>query len=203
MFPSIVTGGQPQAERYLDWKTVVEVPVSAPRDYVKMRNALCRLTIPDLHLACAALEAQRPPVSEGLAASELEVLIDRNARWVPPRARTPSPVPRYGRGEGGRRIRNPSLIRRIRADRLNREKADELASRKEAIASMEKHGKRARPPATGDGQPITPRQVVHLDASQHQPAVGELDVPGVAETLDASGGGGGDPWWWWWWWWWW
>jgi hypothetical protein len=161
-----------EADRYnAAWKTVLEVPVFGTRDHVKVYDAMCRLSVPDRHLAHAALEAQRPPVSERLTASELQALIDRNARWVPPQARTPSPVPRYGRAADGRRIRSPSLIRRIRAERLNREKADELASLKEAKARMEMHGKRARPPATGDGQPITPRQALLIDG---------IEIKGVA-----------------------
>ena len=154
-----------EADRYPDWKTVIQ---TAPLDIVKIHNALCRLTIPDLHLAVAALEAQRPPVSERsvLSMSERRASYDRLARCVPPQAPTPSPVPLHGR-----RCRSPSLIRRIRADRLNREKADELASLKEAKARMEMHGKRARPPATGDGQPITPRQALLIDG---------IEIKGVA-----------------------
>ena len=69
-----------------DWKTVVEVPVSAPRDWVKTYDLFRRLPIPDLYLAVVELEAQRPPVSERsvLTMSELKAISDRQARWVPP-----------------------------------------------------------------------------------------------------------------------
>ena len=138
-----------EADRYPDWRALVAVPVSE-RDLVKLFDAFCRLTPADSLLAHAALESQLPPVSERLTTSELKALTDRNACWVqvPP---PPSPVPRLGR-----RYRSPSLIRRIRADRLNREKADELASRKDATERMEMHGKRARSPPTRDKKPITP-----------------------------------------------
>ena len=125
-----------EADRYPDWRALLKLHEASCPDYNKLYEAALRLTPPDRDLLHAAMEAQRPPVSERLTPSELEALIDRTARWVPPQARTPSPVPRYGRGEGGRRIRSPSLIRRIRADRLNREKADELASLKEKTARM-------------------------------------------------------------------
>ena len=128
-----------EADRYPDWRALVAVPMSE-RDHVKLYNDMCRLAPADSLLAHAALEAQRPPVSERLTTSELKALTDRNALWALAPPPTPSPVPRLGRGH-----RNPSLIRRIRADRLNGEKADELASLKEATERMEMHGTRARP----------------------------------------------------------
>ena len=78
-----------EADRYPDWRGLVAVPVHE-RDYVKLYDASCRLTPADRLLVDAALEAQRPPVSERLTPSELQALIDRNKRWVPhhrPRAR--------------------------------------------------------------------------------------------------------------------
>ena len=141
-----------EANRYPDWRTLVSGP-----DYVKLYEASLRLTPADRDLLHAAMEAQRPPVSERLTTAELKALVDRNYRWVPAPKRTPSPVFRANR------CRSPSLIRRIRADRINREKTDKLASRIEATARMDMHGKGDRPPATGDGQPITPRQVLHID----------------------------------------
>ena len=148
-----------------------EVATEGTRDYVKLYDATLRLPRSEWHLVNAALEAELPPVSERLTAPELKALIDRNARWVPPQARTPSPVPRYGRAEDGCRIRSPSLIRRIRADSLNREKADELASLKDATERMEMYGKRARSPPTRDKKPITPRQALHI---------GGIEIKGVA-----------------------
>ena len=141
-----------EADRYPDWRTLVSGP-----DYVKLYEASLRLTPADRALLFAAMEARRPPVSERLTTVELKALIDQTARWVPPPQRTPSPVFHV------KRCRSPSLIRRIRADRLNREKADELASRIEATARMDMNGKRDMPPATGGGQPITPRQVLYID----------------------------------------
>jgi hypothetical protein len=175
---STLTAMDPRAQFEADrsdeaWETVM-MQLGAgimTRDYVKMYEAQLRLTPADSLLAKAALEAQQPPVSETLSPSAQKELEDRVARWVPPRARTPSPPPRYGRAADGRKIRSPSLIRRIRADRLNREKADELASRTEAIARMDVNRKRDLPPATGDGQPSTPRQVLHIDG---------IDIKGVA-----------------------
>ncbi len=134
-----------EADRYnAAWKTIQKENAAefGTRDYVKLYDAILRLPQSEWHQIHAALEAERPPVSEGLTASELQVLTDLNARWVPPQLRTPSSPPRYGRAADGRRICSPSLIRRIRADRLNREKADELASLTEATARMDMHGKR-------------------------------------------------------------
>ena len=165
-----------EADRYnAAWETIHKEIAAEPftRDYVKLYEATQCLPTPERELVHAQLEAKRPPVSERLTASELQDLIDQTARWVPPQPRTPSPPARYGRAADGRRIRSPSLIRRIRADRLNREKADELARREEMISRMESqmHGKRARPPATKDRQAPTPRQAVFID---------DIEIKGVA-----------------------
>ena len=104
------------ADRYnAAWKTIKEEMACRFPNHVKLYDATLQLPQSERHLLHAALEAERPPVSERLTASELKALIDRTARWVPPQARTPSPVPRYGRGEGGRRIQSPEAIRIIRA----------------------------------------------------------------------------------------
>ena len=110
-----------EADRYnAACKTIKEeMAAEGTRDYVKLYDATLRLPQSEWHLVHAALEAELPPVSERLTASELKALIDRTARWVPPQARTPSPVPRYGRGEGGRRIQSPEAIRIIRAQSLS------------------------------------------------------------------------------------
>ena len=174
-----------EADRYNEaWKTVrEEIAAKGKRDYVKLYDASLRLPQSDWLLLRAAIEAERPPVSERLTASEVKAIIDRPETWVMPPKRIPSPPPRYGRAADGRKIRSPSAIRRIRADRLKREEADELDSRRaanammdfrgkrEATARMDISGKRARPPATGGGQPITPRQALHIDG---------IEIRGVA-----------------------
>ena len=110
-----------EADRYNEaCKTIKEeMAAKRTRDYVKLFDATLRLPQSERHMVHAELEAELPPVSERLTASELKAIIDRTARWVPRQARTPSPVPRYGRGEGGRIIRTPEDMRRIKAQRLN------------------------------------------------------------------------------------
>ena len=76
---------QSEADRYPDWRTLVSGP-----DYVKVYEASLRLTPADRDLLHAAMYAQQPRVSERLTPSALKDLIDRTARCVPPRARTPS-----------------------------------------------------------------------------------------------------------------
>ena len=47
----------------------------------------------------------------------------------------------------------------------------DIGGKREATARMDINSKRARPPATGGGQPITPRQVLHIDG---------IEIRGVA-----------------------
>ena len=106
------------ADRYnAAWKTIKEENACRFPNYVKLFNAYGSVSQSEQRLLHVELEANLPSVSERLDCPRLKALdrLKNPARWVPPRSRTPSPAPRYGRGEGGRRIQSPEAIRIIRA----------------------------------------------------------------------------------------
>ena len=106
------------ADRYnAAWKTIKEENACRFPNYVKLFDAGCSVSQSERRQLHVELEANLPSVSERLDCPRLKALdrLKNPARWVPPRSRTPSPAPRYGRGEGGRRIQSPEAIRIIRA----------------------------------------------------------------------------------------
>ena len=104
------------ADRYnAAWKTIKEENACRFPNYVKLFDAGCSVSQSERRQLHVELEANLPSVSERLDCPRLKTFDDRYPRWVPPRSRTPSPAPRYGRGEGGRRIQSPEAIRIIRA----------------------------------------------------------------------------------------
>ena len=108
------------ADRYnAAWKTIKEENACRFPNYVKLFDADCSVSQSERRQLHAELEANLPSASERLDCPRLKTFDDRYPRWVPPRPRTPSPAPRYGRGEGGRRIQSPEAIRIIRAQSLS------------------------------------------------------------------------------------
>ena len=106
------------ADRYnAAWKTIKEENACRFPNYVKLFDAGCSVSQSERRQLHVELEANLPSVSERLDCPRLKALdrLKNPARWVPPRSRTQSPAPRYGRGEGGRRIQSPEAIRIIRA----------------------------------------------------------------------------------------
>ena len=106
------------ADRYnAAWKTIKEENACRFPNYVKLFDAVCSVSQSERRQLHVELEANLPSVSERLDCPRLKALdrLKNPARWVPPRSRTQSPAPRYGRGEGGRRIQSPEAIRIIRA----------------------------------------------------------------------------------------
>jgi len=104
------------ADRYnAAWKTIKEENACLFPNYVKLFDAKCSVSQSERRQLHDELEANLPSVSERLDCPRLKTFDDRYPRWAPPRSRTPSPAPRYGRGEGGRRIQSPEAIRIIRA----------------------------------------------------------------------------------------
>ena len=100
---------------YAAWMTIKEENACRFPNYVKLFDAKCSVSQSERRQLHDELEANLPSVSERLDCPRRKTFDDRSPRWVPPRSRTPSPAPRYGRGEGGRRIQSPEAIRIIRA----------------------------------------------------------------------------------------